>query len=147
MKSLAQTTKGMILLATILVFASCSKDDENPVIPVKESIAAVYAEGIFWNSVFPTATILECQLLFDGSSIATKQHALPRTSDPLVGFATSVSKGQHTVSFKIVAQTSSPTSYDVTNAAVSYNQTRIDLPNRSKSLATGDTISYTVDLR
>ncbi len=89
-------------------------------------------------------TILKADLLFDGSVIASASFTQPSLYATLTGTLTSVKSGSHTVEFRITSQSSSPNTYDVIGATVNAGTSAYNLGNETASLATGQSISYTV---
>lgn len=105
----------------------------------------VAAAGDLLNSSFE-ATVLRCEILFDGKMIGSTVTADPSVDcGQLVG-TTSTFPGRHTVAFRIAKQSSSPNTYETVGATVGTQTSTITLGDRTKSFATGDTISYSVTL-
>ena len=136
MKQISKTT----LLFITLVLFSCSKED-NPA----DAGMNVGVAGQMQNSSIQ-ATILHAELLFDGKVIASYNSQAASALVSLSGGATSVSKGQHTVSFRIVNQTTSPSTYEVNIVRVEANNAAQNLFPGKKALANGESISVSVDL-
>lgn len=89
-------------------------------------------------------TIFKPGLLFDGSVIASQSFTQASLYAPLAGTLNSVKRGSHTVAFRITNQSSSPNTYDVIGASVTVGSSTNNLGNKTASLATGQSISYTV---
>ena len=101
--------------------------------------------GNLFNSKFE-GTILKADLLFDGSVIATANFTTPDANAQLIGTVNSASKGSHTISFRITNQTSSPNTYETLGANVKAGSSSYMLDDQKKSLATGESITFTVNL-
>jgi hypothetical protein len=141
MKSLVKTIKGLAVLA-VLFCVSCGNKN-----PVSQETLTVAVGANILNSNFES-TLLRCELLFDGSPIATANFSQPSNNATLAGSATSVKKGKHTISFKIANQTSSPNTYETVGAnVVTGGNSTFRLTDQKKLLATGGSISFQVDLR
>ena len=111
--------------------------------PIGPSTLVIAAGGDVLNAAFES-TILRCDLLLDGKVIATTQYAQASADcGQLVGSATTT-KGNHTVAFRITSQVSSPTTYETVGASVVTETSTIMLGDRTQSLATGESISYSV---
>jgi hypothetical protein len=93
-------------------------------------------------------TLLEGEALIDGQVVGREQ-AAPATFALLPGGQKlNVGEGAHTVGFRIVSQTGSPTVYEIT---ASVNATRlgggnqnINLGPLTKSLATGEVVTFNI---
>lgn len=87
-------------------------------------------------------------MLFYGSVIASANFSQPTNNVTLVGDVFSVKKDIHTLSFKIADQTSSPNTYETIGVLVeTLDGASYSLSDQKKSLLTGESISYTVELR
>ena len=107
-------------------------------------IATVSAGGHFINST-STPTILQCDLSLDGKVIDTHTYATATGECTLVGVA-NISNGNHSLSFRIVNQTTSPNEYKVFEADVlsASSEPYIKfLDDKTQTLATGQSISLT----
>ena len=136
----------LLFLIAFSILFSCSNNNPVSDNPVSEGTLNIAVGGNFFNSNFQ-ATILECELHFDGSQIASANFSQPNSLAMLTGTVISVKKGQHTISFKIIDQTSSPNIYETIGVnVVADNGSTYNLADGRKSLATGESISYTVDL-
>ena len=111
----------------------------------------VAVTGILTNSDLFKSTILGAELYFDGTVIGTANLSLALNIVTLSGTIKSVAEGQHTVSVKITRQTSSPNTYKISVSIVAEgsagSKVTFNQPDQEKSLATGESISLTVDLR
>ena len=126
-----------------LLLSSCSKDNPAAV----ESGLVVAVQGSLYNSNLEL-TILKGELLFDGSSIGSLSYPQPQANIFLIGNLPSVKKGTHTVAFKIVSQASSTNTYEVLGTVVADGKTyNLDTNKIGKSLNTGESISFTVDIQ
>lgn len=131
-----------MLIVSILLM-SCSKD--NPATPPEQTFVVV-AAGNLMNSNL-RSTILKCDLLFDGSVIATANFSQANGLATLSGTVSSVKKGSHSISFRITSQTSSPNTYETIGANAMAGTSSYQLTDQKKSLATGESISFTIDVQ
>jgi hypothetical protein len=139
MKHFSKTLLTLTLCSCVLSL-SCSK--ENPV----EQTLDVAVAGSLLNSNLQS-TILRCELLFDGSVIGSANFSQATAAATLSGGLTSVKKGSHSIAFKIASQSSSPNTYETVGANVVAGNNTYRLTDQRKSLATGESISYTIDLQ
>ena len=97
------------------------------------------------------ATLIEAQLLFDGTEI-TDNTATAASVALNLNASGPTSTGAHTLTFVVVQQTSTPNSYTVTSPDIkeydSNNNLLKDvvLPTQSATLATGQVIQYSFTL-
>ena len=141
---LAVETSWMFAVLVLATIAACRPGATSPSGNNLQPIV-VAAAGDLLNSSFE-ATVLRCEILFDGKIIGSAVTANPSVDcGQLVG-TTSTSPGRHTVAFKIADQSSSPNTYETVGATVGTQVSTIILGDRTKSFATGDTISYSVTL-
>jgi len=139
MKTVSKIVQGMTILIAILVPMSCSTDTPT------EPTFVVGAGGNLMNSNLQ-ATILKCDLLFDGSVIATANFSQANGLATLNGTVSSVKKGSHSISFRITSQTSSPNTYETVGANAMAGTSSFHLTDQKKSLATGESFSFTIDV-
>lgn len=139
MKPIIMRMRMLCIVLLSITFNSCS--EENPA----EAVMNVGIAGQIQNS-FLQATILHVELLFDGKVIYSQNSQIPSALVSLSGGVTGVNKGQHTISFKIVNQTTSPNMYEVPIVRVEANNTGQNLTAEKQTLATGESISILVDL-
>jgi hypothetical protein len=93
-------------------------------------------------------TLLKAEALIDGQVVGQEQSS-PATATLLPGGATAnLGAGAHTVGCRVVTQTASPTVYEISagvNATrVSGGNQDINLGPLTKSLATGDVVTFNV---
>lgn len=129
-----------LLVVSALALSSCSSSSSNPA----SAGEVVVVGGDLMNHTGLEGTILKADLLFDGSVIASASFTQPSLYATLTGTLTSVKSGSHTVEFRITSQSSSPNTYDVIGATVNAGTSAYNLGNETASLATGQSISYTV---
>ncbi len=137
-KLLKSAIYGFILIQSLFVM-SCSKDSPT------EPTFVVGTAGNLMNSNLQS-TILKCDLLFDGSVIATANFSQANGLATLNGTVSSVKKGTHTMAFRITNQTTSPNTYETIGANAMAGTTSYQLTDQKKSLATGESISFTIDV-
>lgn len=130
----------LLSVTLILVLSSCSSSSSNPASPGQ----VVVVGGDLMNHAGLQGTILKADLLFDGSVIASASFTQPSLYATLTGTLTSVKSGTHTVAFRITSQSSSPNTYDVIGGTVSAGTSSYNLGTETASLATGQSISYSV---
>jgi hypothetical protein len=106
----------------------------------------VIASGNLMNSALGQETIIRAELLFDGKVINTVNCSPPCGAATLVGIKESVKPGRHTVAFRVAVQSSSPNTYETVGATIETLESRFELGGVTRVLATGESISYTVDL-
>lgn len=155
----------LFVVASILPISSCGKNKStNPTPPGSppggnsggdfSSVSVGF--GIINSNA--QATILHSDLLFDGTTIASDDHTTASTTATLAALLVApnnaVKKGQHTILLKMTNQTSSPNTYKIfgqiqTLEGLSTNRTyEIGMNgDLEKSLATGESFSWTVDLQ
>jgi hypothetical protein len=118
--------------------------------PTSSSGPTIIITGSVINSALQP-TLLEAQLLFDGTEVMDGTLPAPGPSINLSAEGPTTS-GAHVVTFLIANQTSSPNKYTVTGATVEEldangNVTlNIPLPTMTATLATGQVIQYNVTL-
>lgn len=130
----------IIMLFSLFLFGSCNK--ENPVEPTLD----VGVGGLFRNA-FLQKTILQVDLLFDGTKIGSISNGTGVEQVGLSGVVASVKKGAHTVSFKIVNQTSNPTSYETVAVQVTAGGSHYNLTGVKQTLSSGESITLSVDIQ
>ncbi len=128
------------VLSLFILLLQCSCKDN----PVEETIVVAVA-GNLLNSNFQ-ATILRAELIFDGQTIGSENFSQAAGNATISGSLTSVKKGSHTIAFKITSQTSSPNTYETICANVGAGGSHYNLADQRKSLATGESITFTVNL-
>jgi len=124
-----------------VLFASCSNPSNNPA----SSGQVVVVGGTLMDHNGLQGTILKADLLFDGSVIASASFTQPSLYATLTGTLNSVRSGAHTVAFKITNQSSTPNIYDVITATVMVGTSTYNLGDKTATLATGQSISYSVN--
>jgi PBP1b-binding outer membrane lipoprotein LpoB len=137
----------VLLSVSFLVINGCKKD-ENPASAAADSYSVTVA-GNLVNTNFQS-TILGAELQFDNSAMSSASFSSGNWAASLAGVLTSVNKGQHTIAFKITGQTSSPNTYTARDVSVVIGSgtgaTNRQLADQTKSLATGETISYSISV-
>lgn len=129
----------ILIVCIMCIFNSCSED--NPA----DAGMNVGIVGQILNSS-TQATILHAELLFDDKVIYSQKSQVPSALVSLAGGVTGVSKGTHTISFRIVSQTTSPSTYEVSVIRVETNDAAPNLFPDKKSMNNGESISVSVDL-
>ena len=138
-----------LILSTVcvvaLVLSGCGDDKSSG----PSGDLFVICSGTIWNSgiIEGEATILRAELLFDGAVITSEDCSPACASSTLVGFRENVGRGNHTVAFRIASQTTSPVEYEtVDGVTVETLESTYTLGAQTKTLATGQSISYTVNI-
>ena len=93
-------------------------------------------------------TLREAEALIDGQVVGREQSTQPQAVLLPAGQKLNVCEGAHTVGFRVVSQTASPTVYEI-SALVNADRPgggdqNINLGPRTKTLATGDTVMFTI---
>lgn len=128
----------MAVALVVLAVGGCSKNDVTG-----GGGTLVAAGGNFINASF-APTVLKCDLLLDGTVIATQTYATATGGcAPIIGTAW-IQNGSHTLAFRITSQSSSPNSYKAFGVSVGGGGTSENLADRTQTLATGQSISYTI---
>lgn len=136
-------TKMILALPCALAIAACGGGGHSPTAPAG---FATFATVL----VSQDATLEDAKLLVDGAVVAESVSTTPGLIFFLVGQGT-LSAGHHTLSVLVAAQSASPSLYtakapDISIFDASGARTNdIKLPDRSASLATGQSIDYTFD--
>lgn len=130
----------MAVALVVLAVGGCSKNDVTGDVTGGGG-TLVTAGGNFYNASF-APTVLKCDLLLDGTVIATQTYATATGGAPLIGTAW-IQNGSHTLAFRITSQSSSPNSYKASGVSVRGGSTSEHLADRTQTLATGQSISYT----
>lgn len=142
MMRLSRLSVCSFLFLSVVLFASCSSSSSNPA----SSGQVVVVGGNLIDHSGLQGTILKADLVFDGSVIATASFTQPSLYATLTETLNSVKSGTHTVAFKITNQSSSPNTYDVNAATVMVGTSTYNLGDQTATLATGQSISYSVSL-
>lgn len=132
-------------LALVFGLAACGGSGGGGGTP-PSGISLVVGGGVMQPSLNPT--LLAAEVLFDGQ-VLNRQQITPATWQLVPqGSKSNVSRGAHTVGFRIVNQTTSPTDYEI-NGLVNANDLNggtqnILLGPLTQSLATGDVVTFNV---
>lgn len=147
MQSDLRITLAALVVVLSLLQAACKKD-ETPVAAAAESYSLVIAGNLI-NSNF-VSTLLGAELQFDNSTLSTASFSSGNWAASLSGVLTSVNKGQHTIAFKVTSQTSSPNTYTTRDVSITIGSgtgaSNHDLAQQTKSLKTGEAITYTISV-
>jgi|HubBroStandDraft_3_1064219.scaffolds.fasta_scaffold43328_2 hypothetical protein len=134
-------------LLSAVLFTSCGGGSSSPTAP--SGLLAVVATVVLNQNGVPT--LLDVRLVLDGTVVGGASGATPGQSAILLDQGSAIASGHHTLSVLVAAQTVSPSPYQVLAPDVSiFNSAGvriqdIKLPDRSASLATGQSIDYTFD--
>jgi len=124
----------------VLTLGGCSKNGDD-VTGGGGGGTIVAAGANFINSGF-ASTILRCDLLLDGTVIATETYAIPTAGCAPVGTAT-IGNGNHSLSFRITDQSTSPNEYETIGTTVQSATASKSLGDKRQTLSTGQSISFT----
>jgi hypothetical protein len=91
------------------------------------------------------AAILGATLLLDGREVARFQQTRPEIAVVFSKSLEGVATGKHAVAVRIDAQATSPTVY-VGGGFATYNLVAHPMPETSGTLATGDTLRFSIEL-
>jgi hypothetical protein len=116
--------------------------------PADGDILLTVAGGIMQPDL--TLTLLDVELLIDGQVVGTEQSTAPQATLVLGGQIRNAKVGAHTVGFRIVGQTASPTVYELSalvNATrLGGNSQEIVLGPLTKAVATGEVVTFSVSV-
>ena len=130
----------LFLIVSAALLGSCSGSNSNPASPGQSAVVG----GNIMDHSGLQGTILKADLLFDGSVVASASFSQPSLYANLTGTLSSVKSGTHTVAFRVTSQSSSPNTYDVNAATVIVGTLTFSLGDRTATLSTGESISYSV---
>lgn len=114
--------------------------------PTSTSTFVIIVQAGLANTAL-TPTILDAQLVFDGSLVQDLPQS-PAAALVTLSASGGVNAGAHTVQFVIASQTTTPNNYTVTAPSVTVEDAggnfikTITLPVQSGSLATGQSFTY-----
>jgi hypothetical protein len=97
-----------------------------------------------------TLTLLDVEMLIDGQVVGTEQSTAPQAALVLGGQIHNAKVGAHTVGFRIVGQTASPTVYELSAMVdarrLGGNSQEIVLGPLTKAVATGEVVTFNVSV-
>jgi hypothetical protein len=139
------STKTVLAWLFALLIAACGGGGHSPTAPAGFTTFAT----VLLNQNF-AATIGDAKLVVDGVVVGDSASTIPASTVILVGMG-NLGAGHHPLSVVIAAQTDSPSPYTTLAPDISFfdpSGTRIrelKLPDRSASLATGQSIDFSFD--
>jgi hypothetical protein len=137
----------LCIAAATFALSACGGDSHGDPTGLKSDILLTLVCGAFQPDL--NSTLLKAEALIDGQVVGQDQAAATFSLTP-GGQKANVGAGAHTVGCGIVSQTASPTVYEISagvNATrVSGGNQDINLGPLTKSLATGDVVTFNINV-